>query len=269
VAAGDGGATLGGGVEAAHAARASATKQATARGATGKEGRREGARSTTHARDDSAFGMRAGSHKRARESKTGRLRSTSRHPVDPALRVAVFGGSFNPPHVGHVLACALLMAQGEVDRLLVVPTYEHPFAKPLAPYDDRVFMCELATGFMRGLEVSRVEEELGGESRTLRTLEHLARAHTAWKLRLVIGADILAETPKWFGFDAIVRLAPPLVLARAGVDLPGAGPPLLPDVSSTKVRAAIAQGAWAEVEPLVSRPVLAHIRARRLYDAPE
>jgi nicotinate-nucleotide adenylyltransferase len=185
------------------------------------------------------------------------------------VRVAVFGGSFNPPHVGHVLACALVMAKGQVDRLLVVPTYEHPFAKPLAPYHDRVAMCELATGFMRGLEVSRVEAELGGESRTLRTLEHLAATHADWKLRLVIGADILAETPKWFGFDAITRLAPPVVLARAGVDAPGAGPPLLPEVSSTQVRAAIAKGAWEEVTKVLPRKVLARVRAKGLYGAPE
>jgi nicotinate-nucleotide adenylyltransferase len=184
------------------------------------------------------------------------------------VRVAVFGGSFNPPHVGHVLACALVMAKGEVDRLLVVPTYEHPFAKPLAPYPDRVTMCELATGFMRGLEVSRVEADLGGESRTLRTLEHLVATHADWRLRLVIGADILAETPKWFGFEAIARLAPPLVLARAGFDAPGAGPPLLPEVSSTAVRAAIARGDWTEVAERVPRSVLAFIQARRLYDAP-
>jgi len=184
------------------------------------------------------------------------------------VRVAVFGGSFNPPHVGHVLAVALVMARGEVDRLLVVPTFKHPFAKALAPYDDRVAMCELAVAFMREVEVSRVEEELGGESRTLRTLEHLAARHPDWRLRLVIGADILAETPKWFGFDAITRLAPPLVLARAGVDVPGAGPALLPEVSSTKVRAAIASGAWKDVEELVPRAVLARIRARGLYDAP-
>jgi nicotinate-nucleotide adenylyltransferase len=184
------------------------------------------------------------------------------------VRVAVFGGSFNPPHVGHVLACALVMAKGQVDRLLVVPTYEHPFAKPLAPYADRVAMCELATGFMRGLEVSRVEAELGGESRTLRTLVHLAATHGDWRLRLVIGADILAETPKWFGFEAIAHLAPPLVLARAGFDAPGAGPPLLPEVSSTAVRAAIARGDWGQVAERVPQSVLAFIRARGLYDAP-
>jgi nicotinate-nucleotide adenylyltransferase len=183
------------------------------------------------------------------------------------VRVAVFGGSFNPPHVAHLLACALVLAVEDVDRVLVVPTYRHPFAKALAPYDDRVAMCELGMGSLAGVEVSRVEEELGGESRTLRTLEHLAATHPDWQLR--IGADILAETPKWFGFDAITRLAPPVVLARAGVDAPGAGPPLLPEVSSTQVRAAIAKGAWEEVTKVLPRKVLARVRAKGLYGAPE
>jgi nicotinate-nucleotide adenylyltransferase len=197
-------------------------------------------------------------------------------------RVAVFGGSFNPPHVGHVLACALIRSVEEIDRILVVPTFKHPFAKPLAPFEERATMCELAMAWMPGVEVSRVEEELGGESRTLRTLETLARAHPDWQLRLIIGADILAEAPRWFGFDAIAKLAPPIVLGRAGVG-PGdraegvahhggeesAGPALLPAVSSTQVRAAIARGAWTELEKLVPRAVLAHVRARGLYATPE
>ena len=183
------------------------------------------------------------------------------------MRVAVFGGSFNPPHVAHVLACALVCTVEEVDRLLVVPAYKHPFAKTLAPFEDRVAMCELAMTWMPQVEVSRVEEHLGGESRTLRTLETLARAHPDWKLRLVIGADIVAEAPRWFGFEAIARLAPPIVLERAGFATPGAGPALLPEVSSTKVRDAIARGAWTEVEKLVPRRVIEHVRARGLYAA--
>jgi nicotinate-nucleotide adenylyltransferase len=185
-------------------------------------------------------------------------------------RVAVFGGSFNPPHVGHVLACALILSVEEVDRVLVVPTYVHPFAKPLAPFEDRATMCELAMAWMPSVEVSRVEAELGGESRTLRTLETLARAHPDWALRLIIGADILAEAPRWFGFDAITKLAPPIVLGRAGAqDNRGAGPALLPEVSSTQVRAAVARGAWSDLEKLVPRAVLAHVRARGLYGTPD
>ncbi len=184
-------------------------------------------------------------------------------------QVAVFGGSFNPPHVGHVLACALVRSTEDIDRLLVVPAYKHPFAKALAPFDDRVTMCELAMGWMPGVEVSRVEEELGGESRTLRTLETLAETHPDWRLRLIIGADILAEAHRWFGFDAIAKLAPPIVLGRAGVDAPGAGPAFLPEVSSTLVRAAIARGDWSEAERRVPRAVLAHVRARGLYATTE
>jgi nicotinate-nucleotide adenylyltransferase len=184
-------------------------------------------------------------------------------------RVAVFGGSFNPPHVAHVLACALVRSTEDVDRVIVVPTFQHPFAKPLAPFEDRVTMCELAMAWIPGVEVSRVEEELGGESRTLRTLETVARSHPDWKLRLVIGADILSEAPRWFGFETIVKLAPPIVLGRAGFGEASAGAALLPEVSSTQVRAAIARGAWSDVEKLVPRAVVAHVRARGLYGSPD
>jgi nicotinate-nucleotide adenylyltransferase len=185
------------------------------------------------------------------------------------VNVAVFGGSFNPPHVAHVLACALVLAMEDVDRVLVVPAFRHPFGKPLAEYEERVTMCRLAFAGMPAVEVSRVEQELGGESRTLRTVEHLASAHPDWKLRLVVGADILNEAPRWFGFDAIAKLAPLIVVGRAGVDARGAGPSLLPEVSSTRVRESIARGAWEEAGRVVPRAVLAHIRARGLYASPE
>jgi nicotinate-nucleotide adenylyltransferase len=183
------------------------------------------------------------------------------------MKVAVFGGSFNPPHVGHVLACALVLSTEDVDRMLVVPTYQHAFAKALAPYGDRVRMCELAMGWMGGIEVSRVEEELGGDSLTVRTLEHLAEAHPDWRMRLVIGADIVAETSRWVSFDAIEELAPPIVLGRAGVDAGLASPALLPRVSSTQVREAMAEGRWDDLAPLVPRRVLEYARARGLYAA--
>jgi nicotinate-nucleotide adenylyltransferase len=199
------------------------------------------------------------------------------------MSVAVFGGSFNPPHVAHALAVVLVLATEEADRVLVVPAYQHPFGKPLAPFEDRVAMCELAMGWIPGVEISRVEERLGGESRTLRTLEHLASEHPDWHMRLVLGADILAEAPRWFGFHAIAKLAPPIVLARAGVPPPedGVSPASpetcrnmgpdrarLPQVSSTDVRAKIAQGAWDELSSMVPRRVLAYVRTKGLYGAP-
>ena len=115
-------------------------------------------------------------------------------------RVAVYGGSFNPPHVGHVLAAAYALSALPVDEVVVVPCFVHPFSKELVPFEDRLTLCELAMGWLPNVTVSRVEQELGGESRTLHTLEHLQRQHPDWAMRLLVGADILADTPKWHRF---------------------------------------------------------------------
>jgi nicotinate-nucleotide adenylyltransferase len=182
-----------------------------------------------------------------------------------ARRVAFFGGSFNPPHVAHVLSVAYTLSTQAVDQVLVVPAFQHPFAKTLAPYDARLEMCERAMGWMPEVTVSRVEEELGGESKTLRTLEHLQQAHPDWSMRLLMGADLLLEAPRWFRFDAIRAIAPPLVLGRVGVDAKEAPFPILPAISSTDVRAKVAAGDWEALASLVPRDVLTMIRARGLY----
>lgn len=182
--------------------------------------------------------------------------------------IAVFGGSFNPPHIAHVLAVTFVLATAEVDRVLVVPAFRHPFAKALAPYDERVRMCTLALGWLPNVEICRAEAQLGGDSLTLRTLEHLRATYPDARLRLVMGADVVLETPKWFRFDEVCRLAPPLVLGRAGVASAGAPPAFLPNVSSTQVRALFAKGAFEELESLVPRKVLAYAKDRRLYAAP-
>ncbi len=179
-------------------------------------------------------------------------------------RVAVYGGSFNPPHVGHVLACAWALSAGEVERVLVVPCFVHPFAKGLEPFEDRFAMCELAMAWLPGVAISRVEAELGGESLTLRTLEHLAERHPAWAMRLLVGADVLGDAPKWHRYDRVTELAPPLVMGRLGYEAAGVGPPHLPDVSSTEVRARLAAGG-AGLSRLVPGSVLAYVRERGLY----
>jgi nicotinate-nucleotide adenylyltransferase len=180
--------------------------------------------------------------------------------------VAIFGGSFNPPHVAHVLAAVWALSVAAVERVVVVPTFLHPFAKTLAPYDDRLRMCELAFGWLPRVHVSRVEEELGGESRTVRTLEHLAALHPGWRMRLLMGADLVAEADKWFRFDRVRELAPPLVLGRAGFDIDGVTGAVLPAISSTHVRGCIAGGRWEELAPLVPEAVRDYVRQHRLYE---
>jgi nicotinate-nucleotide adenylyltransferase len=181
------------------------------------------------------------------------------------VNVFLFGGSFNPPHIAHVLAVSYVLATEDVDLVAVVPCYQHPFAKELAPFADRFAMCERAMGWLPRTTVLRVEEELGGESRTLRTVEHLAKVFPEWRMRLVIGADVLLEGPRWQGFDRVAEIAPPLILGRVGVVTANAPRPILPEVASSAIRESIGAGRIDDVAPLLPRAVLTYIETQRLY----
>lgn len=180
-------------------------------------------------------------------------------------RVAIFGGSFNPPHVAHVLAAAYVLATQDVDRLLVIPTFEHPFGKSLASFEHRLAMCERAFADLRRVEVSDIERQLGGESKTLLVLQALAQRNPEWKMRLVVGSDILNESHQWFAWERVVALAPPIVLGRMGHPAPGAPSPLLPQIASRDLRAMIAKG--QDVGALVAKSVRAYIDEHGLYRA--
>jgi nicotinate-nucleotide adenylyltransferase len=182
--------------------------------------------------------------------------------LERAPRVAVFGGSFNPPHIGHVLTAVYVLSTAPIDHLLVVPVYRHPFAKGLAPFEDRLEMCALAFGWLSGVVVSTVERDLDGESLTLRTLQRLSLDHPDWQMRLVIGSDVLPDLDKWHRFDLVQELAPPLVIPRAGVG----GGRILPDVSSTQVRELFARRARPELVELVPARVIDFAERRALYE---
>jgi nicotinate-nucleotide adenylyltransferase len=184
--------------------------------------------------------------------------------------VALFGGSFDPPHVGHVLAVAYALAIGEFDRLLVVPVFAHPFDKPLTAFEHRVAMTRAAMAGISRVEVSTVEQTLPVPSLTLHTVQHLKSAHPSYQLRLIVGGDVIADRHKWFGFDELARLAPPFVLGRRGVDCAEAPPPLLPEVSSTHLRALLHESTGRradhpELSRLVPREVLRYIDVHGLY----
>jgi len=182
-------------------------------------------------------------------------------------RVAFFGGSFNPPHVAHVLAAVYALSVAPIDEVLVVPVFRHPFSKELAPFDDRLEMCRRALGWIPRVRISTVEAELGGDSLTLRTIEHLAAQHPGWSMRLLVGADVLADLPRWHRFDRIAELAPPFILGRAGVEAADAPLAVLPAISSTEVRAALAAGEIESVRDRVPAAVLDYIVSRGLYAA--
>jgi nicotinate-nucleotide adenylyltransferase len=189
------------------------------------------------------------------------------------VSVALFGGSFNPPHVGHVLAVTYVLSIGRVDRVLVVPVFEHALGKRLEPFEQRLEMARRAFGWLPQVEVSSIEERLGAPSRTLSTVLALEREHPDWDLRLLVGSDITGEIQKWHAFDEIERRAPPLILERAGVRGASGVPSLLPEVSSTEVRSLLGSAQpgdanAAALGALVPRAVLDYIFEQQLYRVP-
>ncbi len=184
--------------------------------------------------------------------------------ANPTL--AVFGGSFNPPHLAHQMLISAALAMPDISEVWMIPTYRHAFGKHLAPYRDRVNMCErIAAPLGERVVVSRLESELGGESRTLPLLQRLIECLPRAQFRLLIGADILAEADNWYRWDEVIRLAPPLVFGRVGSSLTRSPSTTvtLPNISSTEIRRRLATG--KSVATLLPDAVVHYIVTNQLY----
>jgi nicotinate-nucleotide adenylyltransferase len=167
-------------------------------------------------------------------------------------RIGFFGGSFNPPHLAHQMVCVYALATGEIDEVWMAPAFVHPFGKALAPFEDRLRMCELAAHIFAQVRVIPIEREISTQTgRTLDTLKELVARHPEASFRLIIGSDILAETASWHRWEEVTRLAPPLVVPR------------IPEFSSTAVRETLAE--QGNALPLAPRAVLDYIARRGLY----
>jgi nicotinate-nucleotide adenylyltransferase len=124
-------------------------------------------------------------------------------------------------------------------------------------------MCELAAQPFGGrVEVSRVEEELGGESYTLRTVEALGARHPDVRFSLVMGGDLVGERDRWHRFPELAEKVDFIVVGRGGFGV-GEAAVALPELSSTDVRARLLCG--EPIDGLVDAQVADYIRDRRLY----
>lgn len=180
-----------------------------------------------------------------------------------AVRIALFGGSFDPPHVAHQMAARWVVSTQKVDRVLWVPCYRHAFGKISVSFEDRFEMTRLAAAALgEAAEVSRIEADLGGDSRTLVTLEQLQKERAPATWSILIGADLAHESRHWSGYETLARLASFLVVGRSGYDSPSGGP-VLPNIASSDIRARLACG--EDVSALVPADVLAYIHRRGLY----
>ncbi len=191
-------------------------------------------------------------------------------------RVGLFGGTFDPIHVGHLVLATNVRHELALDRLLLVVA-AHPWQKlgtrAITPAEDRFAMVQAAVDGVPGLEASRMEIDRGGTSYTADTLAELAAEDPSRDLFVVLGEDAAAGLSSWERIEEVRDRATIAVVARpgspAGAALPGwrwvrVPAPLL-EISSSDLRARFADG--RPVDFLLTEPVIECIRARGLYGA--
>lgn len=191
----------------------------------------------------------------------------------PGERLGVFGGTFDPVHIGHLVAAVNARHVLGLDRVLLVVA-NRPWQKStraVTPAEDRLAMVEAAVAGAPGLEVSRLELDRGGDSYSVDTLRALADEDPRRELFLVIGADVAAELHTWRRIEEARDLATLAVVSRPGapdvdpgpewrvtrVDIPHLG------VSASDLRARVAAG--LPLDHLVPAPVIDRILALGLY----
>jgi len=179
------------------------------------------------------------------------------------MRLGIFGGSFSPPHLGHLRAAEFFAASRRLDRVLIVPTGISPLkGQPTGVREeDRRTLCRLT--FSRELfEVNDWELNRPGPSYTIDTLRYVKERYPEAELFLLIGEDQYAQFRQWKDWREILRLAERIVLPRYEKNAAGFAP--LP-VSSSELREKLAAG--EDVSDYLAPQALEYIYERGLYDA--
>ena len=181
-------------------------------------------------------------------------------------RIGVFGGTFDPVHVGHLAIANAALDELGLDRVYFVPARRSPLKRdgPIASAEDRIAMLTAATRDEPHFRVSSVELDRNGPSFTVDTLEAL---RGEGDLFLILGSDAYADFERWHEPARIRELAAIVLAARPGV--PNApktvrmlDSPLM-DISSRELRARAARG--RSLRYLVPEAVLRYIEEHRLY----
>lgn len=189
------------------------------------------------------------------------------------LRIGLFGGTFDPPHVGHLVTAVNVMHALDLDQVILMVAnvpWQKQGSRRITPAEDRLVMVEAAVRGVPGLVAGRTEIDRGGASYTADTLGALAEDHPGAEFFTIVGDDAAAGLPTWERFRDVLdrsrivvvdRPGTPVVLPE-GIDWVRVEVPRL-EVSSTDLRSRFVDG--RPLDYLITLPVLEVIRERTLY----
>ena len=190
-----------------------------------------------------------------------------------SLRIGLFGGTFDPPHVGHLVTAVNVRHALNLDIVILMVAndpWQKSGARDVTTAEDRFAMVEAAVSVVDGVVAGRDEIDRGGPSYTADTLMALAEKHPGAELFTIVGDDAAAGLPSWTRVDQVAEYSQLVVVDRPGVavELPKqfswlrVESPRL-EVSSTDLRSRFSDG--RPLDYLVTEPVLRVIEERGLY----
>ena len=185
------------------------------------------------------------------------------------MKIAILGGRFDPPHLGHLkIAEEVLINRSDIDKLLFIPVYKHPWTRVIASSKDRIAM--LRSILSDKTDVSDIEIK----NKTVRTIDSLKilKKELDADLYWIVGSDILQELHRWKNPEKLTHFATFLVFPRPGFPMPSKLPsgfekietPSMVDISSTKIRSLLKNK--KPIKGLVPREVEEYIIEHKLYE---
>ena len=172
------------------------------------------------------------------------------------MKIALFGGTFNPPHKGHAQIVAHLLEKG-FNQIWIIPCWRHPMNKDCLPFWDRFHLCRLAFGKMASVRIKDIERRLHSDhSWTIDTVRYLCKKYPQHQFTLVLGQDNYEQRQKWKNFNEIERLISLYTVPRGPASF-------IEDVASQEIRKKMANG--QDVRALIPEKVSFYCRRRGYF----
>ncbi|MCB0271439.1 MAG: nicotinate (nicotinamide) nucleotide adenylyltransferase [Bdellovibrionales bacterium] len=177
------------------------------------------------------------------------------------MKIGFFGGTFNPPHLGHLLAATYALKTFDLDQVWFAPVFHHPFGKHSIPFEHRLAMCklliaELSPPFL----VTDIEKEIAHEGKTYFTLKELQKRFPENTFSLVIGSDLQEQIKKWSHYNELQEEFTIHFVPRGEKD----NPTSIPNISSTNVRADAYD--TEIIKNVVTPEIHAYMEKNKFYD---